>query len=273
MNPRPAPNTQLGQLMLLLQQLSVEFNAFGNTPEAKRLFAELNGIQLSFNSKETGRRKAGDFLKEAKAVLVDGEGESSSRAILMPDAWPTISAAQETRLWNVIKGAMSTRFAEIRPQEGRFDDLTSKYVVRAFVRVKRADGCPPKLIWSKASEPFTIIPWYESGPMPPVQVVLPPVDRDFLKNAKPNVSFVVPSDLSNLLQGNDPKKMSDGEGQKVDGGLQLDWICSFNIPIITICAFIVFNIFLSLFDIIFRWMFFIKICIPFPAGKSPLPKK
>ena len=44
----------------------------------------------------------------------------------------------------------------------------------------------------------------------------------------------------------------------------LGWICSFSIPIITLCAFIVLSIFLSLFDLIFKWMAFIKICIPFP---------
>jgi hypothetical protein len=277
-NPKPDPKGQLGEFMLLLQQLTAEFNAFGSTPQAQMLFNALNQIQLSFTSQvgatlKTDTRGAGDFLKEAKAVLVDGEGASSSRTILMPDSWPTINATQEKNLWDAINRAMSARFTEISPQEGRFDDLKSVYRLRAFVRVKRDDGCPPELIWSKPTELFKIVPWYETGLLPPVQVVLPSLGGDFLKNVKPNVSFVVPSDLSNLLQSNDPKKMVDGEGAKPSGGLQLDWICGFNIPIITICAFIVLNIFLSLLNIIFQWMFFIKICIPFPAGKSPLPKE
>ncbi|HEX8774571.1 MAG TPA: hypothetical protein VF735_13440 [Pyrinomonadaceae bacterium] len=270
-NPKPDPKSQLGEFMLLLQQLAVEFNAFGNTAAARLLFTELNQIELSFAS--AGKRGAGDFLKEAKAVLIDGEGAGSSRSVLMPDSWPSISAAQERKLWDAINRALSVRFAEISPQEGRFDNLTSKYRLRAFVRVKREDGCPPALIWSRASEAFKIVPWYESGLLPPVQVALPSLGGDFLNNVKPNVSFVVPSDLSNILQGNDPKKMVDGEGGKPSGGLDLDWICGFNIPIITICAFIVLNIFLSLFEIIFRWMSLIKICIPFPAGRSPLPKE
>lgn len=262
-------NSALNQFMLFLQQLTVEFNAFGSTPRARRLFAELNQISLTFNSE---KRRAGDFLKEAKAVLVDGEGKGSSRAVTMPDFWK-IDSGQEIRLWDAIRGALTARFAEVSPQEGRFDNLTSMYRLRAFVRVKRDDGCPPRLIWSRATKPFKIVPWYENGLLPPVQVALPSLGDAFIKNVKPNVSFVVPKDLSNVLQGNDPKKMVDGEGAQPSGGLQLDWICGFNIPIITICAFIVLNIFLSLFDIIFRWMFFIKICIPFPAGKSPLPKE
>ena len=190
----------------------------------------------------------------------------------MPDSWPSVSAAREDGLWGAVTAALTARVSEIRPQEGRFDDLTRKYRARAFVRVKRGDGCPPQLIWSRPTEPFTVAPWYESsGLLPPVQVALPSPSKDFIKKVKPNVAFVVPSDLANLLNGNDPKKLAKGEGQKAAGGLALDWICGFNIPIITLCAFIVLNIFLSLFDIIFQWMLFIKICIPIPKGKSPLP--
>jgi hypothetical protein len=31
-----------------------------------------------------------------------------------------------------------------------------------------------------------------------------------------------------------------------------------------LCAFISLNIFLQLFDLIFRWMAYLKICIPIP---------
>ncbi len=80
---------------------------------------------------------------------------------------------------------------------------------------------------------------------------------------KPNVAFQVPQPLFDLLAANTPEDFLDGKaGQSV--GAALDWICAFNIPIITLCAFIVLNIFLSLFDLIFRWLLFIKICIPVP---------
>ena len=71
----------------------------------------------------------------------------------------------------------------------------------------------------------------------------------------------MPPAIANLLKG-DMKKLAEGEGST--DGLQIGWLCSFSIPFITICAFIVLNIFLSLFDIIFRWMMFIKVCIPIP---------
>lgn len=289
---RPDParvlfNAELSPFLLFLHQLAVEFNAFGQTPEAAKLFKELNNIQLPFitfkmirnsngvfvNTPVPTTRPAGEFLKEAKQVLLDGDGQRSGKSVKMPDSWPTVSATQEARLMDAITAAMSARLSEISPQEGRFEDLTRQYRVRAFVRVKREDGCPPQLIWTRPSEPFTIAAWYESNDMlPPVQIVLPSLGKDFVKKLKPNVAFAVPGDLANLLRGNDPKKMVTGEGQSASGGLQMDWICSFSIPIITFCAFIVLNIFLSLFDIIFQWMLYIKICIPFPKGKSPLPR-
>src|SRR5690606_7894520 len=102
------------------------------------------------------------------------------------------------------------------------------------------------------------------GGAPPVTVPLPdPTDRAALKALKPNVSFAVPKGLMDFMQANDAKKLIDGDGEK-GSGLAIDWICSFSIPIITLCAFIVLNIFLSLFDLIFRWLLFIKICLPIP---------
>ena len=91
-------------------------------------------------------------------------------------------------------------------------------------------------------------------------------DPNYLKNLKPNVSFTVPAGLFNLLNRNSPDDFIKGSASQ-SGGVVLDWICSFNIPVITICAFIVLNIFLSLFDLFLHWMMFIKICIPFPRPK------
>ena len=157
--------------------------------------------------------------------------------------------------------AMQARFASVKGRPGRFDEPDARYVLRAFVRLKADGACPPRTIWSDYSEPFVIAPWYEGGGTP-AQIALPDVsDRNLLKSLKPNVSFVLPPKLQNLLGGS-PKDMMSGKLN--DGGLSLGWICSFSIPIITLCAFIVLNIFLSLFDLFFRWMLFIKICIPFP---------
>jgi hypothetical protein len=261
--PALASNTAMQEFTVFLRQLAIEFDAFGDGPQSHAFFAELNTIRLSLPGSVT--RPAGDFLKQATEVLVELD---PAQTFTMPLEWPAISQAQGNRIFALIKQAIKGRLAVVAPREGRFEDSARQYQLRAFVRVKHEDGCPPELVWSRESEPFAIVPWYASGALPPVRVALPDaLDREFLKKVKPNVAFSVPKSLFNVLNGNDPKKMVDGEGGDGKPGFDLDWICSFSIPIITICAFIVLNIFLSLFDIIFRWMLFIKICIPIPRSK------
>ena len=90
-----------------------------------------------------------------------------------------------------------------------------------------------------------------------------------MKNAKPNCSFQVPANLMSAMQGTSLSGLMSGTG----GGpsLKVDWICGFNIPLITICAFFVLNIFLSLLNINFFWLPFIKICIPLPSVSTSSP--
>jgi len=75
--------------------------------------------------------------------------------------------------------------------------------------------------------------------------------------------------LMSALQGTSMSGLMNGSGG--GGKLNLDWICGFNIPLITICAFFVLNIFLMLLNIVFFWLPFIKICIPFPSPSSASP--
>jgi hypothetical protein len=83
------------------------------------------------------------------------------------------------------------------------------------------------------------------------------------------VAFAMDKTLFRKLQ-RDPKKALKGE-DSITADTGLEWICAFNIPIITICAFIVLNIFLSLFalfDFFFALALSLKICIPIPGSGS-----
>jgi hypothetical protein len=259
-----ATDTARRYFLLLLRQTATEFDAFGTSAESTAFFSALEAITLTYMLQpgETRARTvgAGTFLKNATAMLFDPEPPSGS--IEMPAAWPALDAAARTNLAGLMSQSMQARFVAVKGRPGRFDDPEARYVLRAFVRLKPENDCPPKTVWSDYTEPFVIAPWYE-GAGSPAQIPLP--DVGLLKALKPNVSFLLPPKLQNLL-GGDPKKMQDGELD--DSGLELGWICSFSIPIITLCAFIVLNIFLSLFDLFFRWMFWIKICIPFPKFKG-----
>lgn len=253
------------RFILLLRQLASEFDAFGDSVEGRAVFAHLETIHLPLKLRPFQNRAdtvtAGRFLRLASRVLL--ERDPAAVPPEMPMSWPALEDGARQRLGAALSRAVAKRFAEMKRQPGRFDEPNAQYVIRAFVRVKADGACPPRTEWSAYTEPFVIAPWYEGDGAPPVQVSLPDVtDRNLLKSLKPNVAFVVPPPLQNLLSGN-PKDMLEGKGS-TGTDLTLGWICSFSLPIITICAFICLNIFLSLFDLIFRWMFFIKICIPFP---------
>ena len=150
------------------------------------------------------------------------------------------------------------------PGRPKYDGAGPLYAVRPFIRVRCHDNCPSRLVWSDYSELFRILPWWD-GDGPATKIPLPD-PRDFRK-MKPNVSFEVPPSLANLLRGKPSDMLKNPPSPSSGGGLEIMWICSFSIPIITICAFLVLGIFLSLFDLIFFWMAFIKICIPIPKPK------
>lgn len=262
------PGTTLNNFILTLRQVKQELDAFGDSATSQAIFAQLNGVTLDPDDKP---QRLGDFLKLASQVLVDREGlQGGARPVVtMPRVWPVMSEARATAILSLVETQLKTLLASVTAGEGRFDRAGRQYRLRAFIRVKSHEGdCPPETVWSSYSEPFTIAPWYASGDLPPLQIALPDVlDPNALKQLKPNIAFAVPRQLFNFLQTNDPKALLEGKGSNGSGGMVFDWICSFNIPIITLCAFIVLNIFLSLFNLIFQWMMFIKICIPLPRSK------
>jgi len=264
----PSAASRMSRLILMLRQLALEFDVFGDGADAKAVMDELKAISLPLKLREEDlvpRTMPADvFLKNAVSVLL--ERDPAAPATEMPLHWPVLGATAANRLKSKLYKAMAARFAAMKGQPGRFDERGATYAVRAFVRLKPDSVCPARTLWSDYSEPFVIAPWYEGSGAPPVQIPLPDAtDRNLLKSLKPNVAFVVPPPLQDLFKFS-PKDMLAGKG-KPGSNLTLGWICGFNIPTITICAFIVLNIFLSLFDLIFQWMLFIKICIPFPKKK------
>jgi hypothetical protein len=243
-----------------LKQLQFELDAFGDSSEAGAIRQLLDGFDVC-DADGNVLSSFGEFLARACAVLLDRAGGS----VEMPDAWPEIDAATDSALTALARKVLETRLASILSGEARFEDASRLYRLRAFVRLKSADGCPPTLVWSHYSEPFRIAPWYEGAGLPPVRIQLPKLDQ--LQNLKPNVAFAMPEELFNATQADAAKTMrgeSAGDGPK----LGIAWICSFSIPIITICAFIVLNLFLSLFKIVFAWSMSLKICLPLPVPKG-----
>ena len=265
---RPGGGSRSGmqRFLRLLRQLDGEFNAFAGTSSASQALRQqlaAIGLPLQLRSGETVARtvNAEAFLRQAVQVLVQRDEQAFRPE--MPVRWPALPSHQASALRLALSRAVAERFVQLNAAPGRFEDPGAQYVVRAFVRLKPECGCPARIVWSDATEPFVIAPWFEGSGAPPVRIELPDITAPgMLASLKPNVSFAVPAALQNLLGGN-PKDLMEGK-KPPDSGITIGWICSFSLPAITLCAFIVLSIFLGLLNLIFGWLAFIKICIPYP---------
>jgi hypothetical protein len=258
---QPAADRKLVRFVLLLRQLATEFDAFSSPTHAVRKVLQRHRLPLKQRDLRKPREtvRADTFLLAAQRVVLGREDKDTPE---MPESWPAMDARTAGELADALHAAMRARFVAMKGKAGRFDEPQARYQLRAFVRLKAEGPCPARIVWSEPGDPFVIAAWYEGAGAPPVQIALPdPGDRNLLAALKPNVAFVVPPSLQSLLSGS-TKGILDGQGSS--SNLGITWICGFNIPIITICAFLVLNIFLSLFNIVFGWLFFMKICLPFP---------
>jgi hypothetical protein len=256
--PDPPPTVESKRLRafgIFLHQLNSELGLFGKGSGATQLQSLLRQIMLPLANGQ--QVDALSFVTDASAILLEGKKGNAT----MPTHWPTIDTDLGKKLSGAALDCLSDQFAVQRTHAGKFELKNARYAVKAFVRVRGHGDCPDDLTWTGYSEPFRILEWWE-GDGPGTKIRLPAMDQ--LRKMKPNVTFEVPPSISAILQG-DMKKL--GKGEDPGKGMEIGWLCSFSIPIITLCAFIVLHIFLSLLDFIFRWMLWIKICIPIPKPK------
>jgi len=121
-------------------------------------------------------------------------------------------------------------------------------------------------IVSPPCQPFQLANYFDSdAPARRIQVALP-VDTSpaALRKYDKGVAFMLSKELRNQMAR--ATSLTDlANGQLGDpGGLTVGWICSFSIPIITICAMILLLIIVIALNLVFFWIPFFKICFPVP---------
>jgi hypothetical protein len=139
----------------------------------------------------------------------------------------------------------------------------SKYVLRCVYRRPECKPPHPDVV-SKPSQPFRIASFFDlDAPARSITIAMP-VDTSIkdLRKLRKNVSFLLSNELRSQM--NRVTGMKDAlDGKFADGeSLDIGLLCSFSIPVITICALIVLMIFISLLNIVFWWMPFLRICFP-----------
>jgi hypothetical protein len=250
---------------LFLHQLSGQLDALGTGPAATTLMGLLG--QLNLPLADGTDVDAATFARQAIPVLLESDpldaGDANpNTTVTMPTSWPRIDDDLGKRISAAALDCLSARFAALSVARPKFDRDQDLFAVRGYVRIKGHGDCPETLHWGDYTEPFRILPWWD-GDGPAAKIKLP--DMKQLRKVKPNVQFELPPALAGLLSG-DMKALAKGEDP--GKGLEIGWLCSFSLPIITLCAFIVLNIFLGLLNIFLQWMVYVKICIPIPKKAS-----
>jgi hypothetical protein len=283
--PSPAPSPSNGALVVnpivppfqafltSLRMLQAVFGVF--TPQGQPIVDILNRHLVTFDPSLTPSTQGmGDFYQSAYQNLMNyqgyGDPGTTAPTLVMPDSWDWLNDQDQSDLLAAMLTALtpSTEKQSAPVPQGRFQDDSRWYRIRMFARVKgETPNCPTELVWSQYTKPFQIAAWYATGNRAHPPVPLPDLTPAFMATVKPNCSFQVPGNLMNAMQGTTLSGLMSGAGG--GSGPSMGWICGFNIPLITICAFFVLNIFLILLNIVFFWLPFIKICIPFPSTSEP----
>jgi hypothetical protein len=126
--------------------------------------------------------------------------------------------------------------------------------------------CPPsrRFVVSEPSEAFKIASYADpDAPARAVVIPLPkiPTVRSLLRRFPKKAKFLTPSPVQIDAGAATPKDMIGAEMPAM--------ICSFSIPIITFCAYMVLSIILGLLNFVFSWLAFVKICFPVPSQLAP----
>lgn len=175
--------------------------------------------------------------------------------------------------------------AAIQPANG----LEGWFVIRCAYERPACEPLHGEVV-SNPTEPFQMAGFFDpDAPARPIRIGLP-IDTTpgGLRKFDKNTAFVISDTLCgqirrmrgitfgdlvlSVLPWPFHKDLPGGSGGpcKSDSGLSIGMICSLSIPIITLCAFILLMIMITLFDIIFSWFAFFAICFPVPfKAKSP----
>jgi hypothetical protein len=150
------------------------------------------------------------------------------------------------------------------PQVPKLDARSQwHYVIRCTYQRPQ---CPPpqRDVTSEPTERFQIAGFFDlDAPARPIHISLP-VDTGIadLRKLRKNVNFLISNQLraqmNRVTSLKDAMNGNFADGETFDLGL----ICSFSIPIITICALLVLMIFIALLNIVFWWLPFLRICFP-----------
>ncbi len=190
-------------------------------------------------------------------LALPGLGGAAADAMSFRSAATARYGAQPERL-----ALAEARAADTQPRL-RFD-ADHLYAAWGWVRVAGHTPCEPEcIVWTQRSEPFSIADPTDllgarpaSIRMPDIPRLLRDIPRIARARAKPFAGVAAPA-------GSGVRTGAEMADTRRDFGLGM--ICNFGIPVLTICALVLFNIIFSILVALpsFSWMLLLKVCLPF----------
>jgi hypothetical protein len=216
----------------------------------------------------------GEWISIEPEAAVAGDSREQFfplRRVFAPPTEPQHDAASRALYFGHIPTASRQRDTAGRP---RFDDRAT-YEIRCFVRRRRADctqlrgyaGCKGPAAWSVATEPFRL-----AGAFDPVGCANRPITIRMpdLRELAAQALARPRGALSNVRVVHPQHMAPKVSGKSLNGGAVGDAaICHFSIPLITIVAMFVLNIFLPIVVFLLQLWYLLafRFCIP-PSLKA-----
>lgn len=160
------------------------------------------------------------------------------------------------------------------------------FVVRC---VYERPNCGPLFttLVSAPTQRFQMAPFFDpDAPARPVRIPMPlDISPAGLRKYQKNTGFVISDMLCGKIKGIRKLTLGDlvlsvlpwpfhkdlpepASGTCTEGGNGFGMICSLSIPIVTLCALILMMIIVALFDLFFRWIPYLFVCLKIPGLKG-----
>lgn len=133
------------------------------------------------------------------------------------------------------------------------------YYIKPFVRYLDPHGCE-QVVWGGNSEPFRVAAPFDPEASRPQAIQMPKLS-DLKRGLAKGATFVAPKDLAEKLK---TIGMEMPPNEKPGNSFGLEWIISFSLPVITICAMLLLMIVLNLLNLFFQWLPYAITLIPKP---------
>ena len=161
------------------------------------------------------------------------------------------------------------------------------FVLRCVYERPQCGPLFPALV-SAPTRAFQMAPFFDpDAPARPVRIPMPmDISVAGLRKYQKNTGFVISDMLCGKIKAIRKMTLADlvlsilpwpfhkdlpnpgKSGPCQDGGGGFGMICSLSIPIVTLCALILMMIIVALFDLFFRWIPYLFICLPIPGLKG-----